>query len=58
MKQTWKKMGSLFLVVCMILTMLPTSVFAANIGMGQIYFGKNSSGFPNKGRNDFDWNVF
>ncbi len=46
MKQTWKKMGSLFLVVCMILTMLPTSVFAANIGMGQIYFGKNSSGFP------------
>ena len=46
MRKIWKRIGSTLLFVCMLLTMLPTSVFAANIGMGQIYFGKNSSGFP------------
>lgn len=29
MKRTWKQIGSLFLAVCMVLTMLPTMAFAA-----------------------------
>lgn len=28
MKQTWKQIGSLFLSVCMVVTMLPVTAFA------------------------------
>lgn len=46
MKQTWKKMSSLFLVVCMIFTVLPMTSYAAEIDKPRVYFGKNGSGIP------------
>ncbi|MCQ4936386.1 S-layer homology domain-containing protein [Anaerotignum propionicum] len=48
MKQTWKKISSLFLVVCMILTMLPMTSYGAGIDRPQVYFGKNINGNPIK----------